>query len=74
MKLGIIVAERISLDVHLRIIKITNIPDAAYFAKQVPAFRKNGVTSQKTRNFKSPNVSMLRTSYRLVRRRNLLEL
>jgi len=27
MKLGIRVVERISLDVHLRIIKITNIPD-----------------------------------------------
>jgi len=55
MKLGIRVAERMSLDVHRRIIKITNISgyDVAYFGKQVPAFRKNGVTFQQTRNFKS---------------------
>jgi hypothetical protein len=76
MKLGIRVVERISLDVHLRTIKITNIPDMTP-RTSVNRYRRFGGTashSSRPENLRSPNVSVRRISYRIVGRRNMVEL
>ena len=49
--------------------------DAVYLCKQVPAFRKKGVTFQHTRNFRAEmSASMRRIPYRIFRRSRVVEL